>query len=133
MARVEAELSGSHFDANTYSGLTTARTTARPRLAATAEGPVRVFGRGVGRLGASLGMRRFDERYHAPGRLDPAFYEEEWGVNASRTPLAQDRRNGTLSWKPDPALAFGAEYAELSADADSSPAAARPTDSSRAS
>jgi hypothetical protein len=116
-ARVEAELSGSHYDANTYSSLDDDTDNgAAARVAATAEGPVRVFGRGVGRLGASLGMRRFDERYHAPGRLDPAFYEEEWGVNASRTLLAQDRRNGTLSWKPDPALAFGAEYAELSAD-----------------
>jgi hypothetical protein len=92
---------------------TTARATAPPRRRGlTLEGPVRK----LGRVGATAEIRRFDERYRSPGRLDPVFYEEEWGVNANRPLKAQDRRTGILTWKPLTLASLRAEYAELSAD-----------------
>src|SRR4029079_12973867 len=104
-------------DANTFSALDDeARNGAAVQAGITLEGPVAPFGKAIGRLGVTGEIRRFDERYRSPGRLDPVFYEEEWGVNANRPLKAQDRRTGIVTWKPNALGSRRAEYAELSAD-----------------
>ena len=116
-ARLSAEVAGSRYDANTFSGLDDeARNGAAAQAGLTIEGPVAPFGRAIGRLGVSGEIRRFDERYRSPGRLDPVFYEEEWGVNANRPLKAQDRKTGILTWRPATSTLVRAEYAELEAD-----------------
>ena len=116
-AHLTGELAGSRFDANTFSSLgDSARSGGAAQLGLLVEGAVRPFGKEIGRVGVSGDLRRFDERYRAPGRLDPVYYSEEWGVNANRALNAQDRRALGLTWKPQPGLALGADYAELSAD-----------------
>jgi len=116
-ARLSAELAGSRYDANTFSALDDdARNGAAGQAALTLEGPLAPFGKAIGRLGVTGEVRRFDERYKSPGRLDPVFYEEEWGVNANRPLRAQDRKTGILTWRPVTTALVRAEYAELSAD-----------------
>ncbi|MEP7027834.1 MAG: hypothetical protein ABI960_04490, partial [Candidatus Eisenbacteria bacterium] len=116
-ARLSGELAGSRYDGNTFSSVGDgARNGGAALLGLTLEGPLRALGTGLGRLGLTGEMRRFDDRYRSPGRLDPAYYSEEWGVDANRTLRAQDRRALALTWKPETALALRAEYAELAAD-----------------
>jgi hypothetical protein len=108
---------GSRYDANTFSALDDEmRNGAAGQAGITLEGPVAPFGKAIGRLGVTGEIRRFDERYRSPGRLDPVFYEEEWGVNANRPLKAQDRKTGILTWRPGDEHARAREYAELSAD-----------------
>jgi hypothetical protein len=83
---------------------------------ASAEHALRPLGHAWGTVGADLAYRRYDARFRTPGRLDPAFDQENWGVNASRTFAAQDRRQGALRWRPVPTLALSGEYGELRAD-----------------
>lgn len=116
-ARVSAELSGSRRDLNTFSPVDDAqRGGAAAQAAVTLEGPVRALGKKLGTLGVTGEFRRFDARYRSPGRLDPVFYEEEWGVNAARALRAQNRRGGILTWRPEATTVVRAEYAELAAD-----------------
>ena len=116
--RVQGEVAGSSARSNTMSTTQEALQGTAGLARADAGGNVRLFGRGLGRFGAALAVRRFDDRFRSPGRLDPAFAEEDWGVSATKPLLAQDRRNANLTWAPDPLLELGAEYAELEADSD---------------
>jgi hypothetical protein len=116
-AHLTGEFAGSRYDANTFSSLgDSAKNGGAAQLGLVLEGAAKPFGKDVGRVGVSGEIRRFDERYRAPGRLDPVYYSEEWGVNANRALNAQDRRGLALTWKPEAALALRAGYAELSAD-----------------
>ena len=116
-ARLSAELAGSRFDGNTFSTLDDdAKNGTAAQLGLTLEGAVAPFGKALGRVGVTGEIRRFDERYKSPGRLDPVFYEEEWGVNASRPLLAQNRKTGILTYRPAATTTVRAEYAELAAD-----------------
>ncbi|MGH7725223.1 MAG: hypothetical protein ACREOU_07305 [Candidatus Eiseniibacteriota bacterium] len=114
-AKVEGEIASSGFAANTFSSGGDAGGTAG-RASVRIERPVQAFGRSLGVFGATAGFRRVASEYRPPGRIDAVFYEEEWGVNANRALTGQDRKGGSLSWAPVPALAFGGEYAELEAD-----------------
>lgn len=116
-AHLEGELGLSGFEGNTFAATDSGDGSgAAGRANLKVGGPVRLFGRGLGVLGASGGFRRIDREYKAPGRLDAAFYQEEWGVNANRAFLAQDRLGGALTWSPVTTLALAGEYAELEAD-----------------
>ncbi len=116
-ARVEGELASSGFEGNTFAtGGDAAGAGTAGRASLKLEGPVQVFGHRLGLLGATAGMRRVASEYRPPGRIDAVFYEEEWGVNANRPLTGQDRKGGSVSWAPVPALAVGGEYAELEAD-----------------
>ena len=117
-ARIEGELARSSSRANTLSLSGTTEDGTAGSARAEAAGPVRLFGRGIGRVGATFALRRFDEAYRAPGRLDPAFSEEDWGAPASEPLTAQDRVSGALTWAPAPKLELGAELASLDADTD---------------
>ncbi len=117
-ARFEGELARSTARANTLARDGRAREGTAGAARAEANGDVRLFGRRIGRLGGVLAMRRFDDGFRTPGRLDPAFAEEDWGVGAERPLAAQDRRSAAMSWAPAPSLELGAELASLDADGD---------------
>ena len=117
-ARIEGELAQSTAKSNTLSLTGTARDGTAGSARAEAMGPVRLFGRGIGRVGAILSLRRFDEDFEAPGRLDPAFAEEDWGAPGDTPLTAQDRTSGALTWAPAPRVEIGAELARLDADTD---------------
>lgn len=115
--RLSTEFALSRADSNTFSPLGDgAAQGVAAQASASAEHAVRVSGRGVGVIGADLAFRRYDARFRTPGRIDPAFDQENWGANASRTFAAQDRREGTLRWRPVGRLALAAAYGELRAD-----------------
>jgi hypothetical protein len=79
-------------------------------------GPVTVGDRPFGRVGAYAALRSFDASYRSPGRLDPAFSEEDWGVDATRPLTAQNKRLTGVTWAPRPSLETRAEYGALDAD-----------------
>jgi hypothetical protein len=115
--RVETEFAFSRADSNTFSTLGDGGSRGvAVQASASVEHAVRAFGRGLGTLGADLTFRRFDAQFRTPGRIDPAFDQESWGVNATRTFQSEDRRLGSVHWKPVRRLALAAEYGELRAD-----------------
>ena len=116
--RLQGELAGSSARSNTASLTQQALEGTAGSVRAEAGGPVHLLGRSLGRLSGALAVRRFDEQFRSPGRIDPVFAEEDWGVSATRPLLAQDRRSGHLLWSSGPTLEVGAEYAELEADGD---------------
>ncbi|MEO6461467.1 MAG: hypothetical protein ABIP29_00135, partial [Candidatus Eisenbacteria bacterium] len=117
-ARVQGEVARSSARANTLSRTGEARDGTAGTVRAEAAGAVKLLGRSLGRFGAVFSVRRFDDAFRSPGRIDPAFAEEDWGVSADRPLTAQDRRGAAVTWGPRSALELGAEYAELEADGD---------------
>lgn len=117
-ARLEGELAHSTSRANTLAQTGTTREGLAGSARATARGPARLFGRDVGTLGATFNLRSFDPEFQSPGRLDPAFSEEDWGAPAGQPLTAQDRVAGAVTWAPRPQLELGAELAHLDADTD---------------
>jgi len=82
--RVETEFALSRADSNTFSTLGDgASKGVAARASASAEHAVTLLGRSVGTLGADLSFRRYDAPFRTPGRIDPAFDQENWGVNAT--------------------------------------------------
>ncbi len=100
--RYDLELAGSLDDPNTYSSLDDGDRTGgalRARVSRAAE-VLRVADRNLGTWGVEMALLERDDRFRSPGRVDPAWFGYEWGVDGERLETGLSRRIALLRHEP---------------------------------